>query len=139
MNILNIQINSNEYLLYIIDHINYSSYEHTLDKIKICDENIISDSYESLSYKSLQFEGYIGYFLSNTEKTTIYTSAIIDLNCSQIRDKIPSYDFNYSFEIVLLCSNVMSRVKGLTSFLMKKIINYFIHNGTYEHIYLYVA
>ena len=84
-----------------------------------------------MSYDVLDIEGYYGFFITDiTDNNTVYCSCIIDINCSQITDKIirkiNNYSTNNSVEITLLCSNSKERITGLTKYLLNEVITKFI-------------
>lgn len=140
-----IRFNDKDYNLHLVDSQNIQLYEPILKQLSVCDPNVISKSTEKLSYASLNEAGYYGFFISNTMNTVIYNSAIVDIDCSQIGDKlidndIDDIDIIHSVELVLLCSNLNKRVKGLTAFLLNFIIDYVIVlNPLCQNILLYVA
>lgn len=143
--IKSIHFNGNDYHLHIVYSKNIKFYAPLLNQLRVCDSNVISTSNEKLSYLSLSEEGYYGFFISNQNNTVIYNSAIVDIHCSQIGDKLIDNDIDIniirSVELVLLCSHPMYRIKGLTSFLLKFIIDKIIIalKPNCEHILLYVA
>jgi hypothetical protein len=57
-----IKINNSNYNLHIINKYNYDLYMNLLLNNFICDTNFISNSYEELSYMSLEEDGYVGFF-----------------------------------------------------------------------------
>jgi hypothetical protein len=136
----NITFNNILYNIHIVNEQNYELYEKKLDKMYICDNKIISKGYENLSYSSLSEDGYIGFFISNTNNSIIYSSLIVDLNCSQISNKIDE-NVDNSVEIVLLCSDTKNRVKNLTTYFFNYIINNVInqYKPNVNNILLYVS
>lgn len=138
---MNIQINDVSYNLHIIDKTNYTSYENLLETQYICDTVFISNLYENLSYSSLNTDGFVGFFLTNTDNNLLYISAIVDLNCSSIVDVYTSIDFSNAVDIILFCANDKRRVMGLTKSFFKLLINDYIPNYKpgVNKIYLRVA
>jgi hypothetical protein len=139
---MNILIDKKPYKLHFVSKTNFNIYENQLDDIYICDTKIISNSYENLSYNLLDEEGYLGFFISNLNNTIMYSSLIVDLNCSQIKDKLDSEEsLDNAVEIVLLCSNSKNRIPGLTTEFFKNIITKVlpVYKSGIERILLYVA
>jgi len=140
-----IRFNDKDYHLHVVHSENIQLYEPILKKLRVCDTSVISKSNEKLSYDALSEEGYYGFFISNTMNTVIYNSAIVDINCSQIGDKLIDNDIDIdimrSVELVLLCSNSSNRVKGLTAFLLNFIIDnvILVLKPTCQNVLLYVA
>lgn len=109
----------------------------------ICDLNFLTNSFEKLSYESLEDEDFIGFFLTNKDNTSLYASLIIDLNCN-INEKVikdNKYNINNSIEITLLCTNKKIRVPLLTTKFAKFVISELILNikRNSKHVFLYVA
>jgi hypothetical protein len=139
---MNVIINDKPYNLHFVNKKNFAKYESLLDSTYICDKKFITSSYENLSYNSLGEDGYLGFFISNTDNTIIYASIVIDLNCSQIRDKLETEEsLDNAVEIVLLCSNSLERIPGLTTQFFRNIINNVLprYKLGIERILLYVA
>lgn len=83
---MEITLNNHEYILLIITKHNYTRHEDLLATTKLCDRMYITDSYETLSYSTLEEDGYAGFFLfsaqSNTnvsDSTIIHATMIVDL------------------------------------------------------------
>lgn len=130
-----------QFKIHFVNKSNYNKYEVILNNLSVCDKTIISKEYEYLSYNSLDEDGYVGLFLSDIQMTKIYLSMIIDVNCSQIQDKINFDDFENSVEIVLLCSHYKHRIAGLATKFFLYVINSVIPNfkNGVKHILLNVA
>lgn len=134
--------NNEKYKIHIVDKTNYHLYSNILDNIKICNREFISISYENLSYHSLEEDGYIGIFITDITNSIVYMSLIIDLYCRQIKGKLDnSNKINNSVEIVILCSNTINRIQGLTRYFLQNIITTFIpyYKPNLEQILLYIA
>jgi len=138
---MNVSYNSKNYTLHMVDHTNYDTYEQVLSAVYICDNAFISKSYENLSYTSLENEDYIGFFLTSTDNTMLYASAIFDVNCSQIVTKFENMDPRNAVELCLICSNKSIKIEGLTVHFFRIVLNMFVPNikNKVEHIILYVA
>lgn len=121
---MNITFDNLKYNIHTVDKNNYSFYNNILDleHLNICNKNVISKSYEFFSYASLEEDGYLGFFITDLlNDINIYASLIVDINCSQIREKV--YDnIDNSVEVVLLCSNFNKRISGLTSVFFEFVI-----------------
>ena len=119
----NISFSGNEYVIRTMNKDNYD--EDLLEKINICDPNILDKTLEQYAYYALE-EDQIGFFLTNQPNTKLYASAIIDLTCSKYAKLLERNEINVnnSFEITLLCANKNEPVtKGLT----RHFIHYIIH------------
>lgn len=139
---MNITINSNIYKIHMVNKTNYHMYETLLTNTNICDVVFVKKSYENLAYTALEYDGYVGFFLSNTNNTVLYVSAIFDLNCSQLQDKLDniSVQNNHAIELTMLCSNARERISGLTSDFLKYLLNYIPkYKPNIHRIYLYIA
>ena len=77
---MDIIINSEQYKIHIVNKSNYKMYGNRLDNTYICDTNFVSNSYENLSYSLLEYDNYLGFFLSNISNSTLYVSAILIYN-----------------------------------------------------------
>jgi hypothetical protein len=132
-----------KYNIHIIDSTNYPKYELFLSKITICDPTYLSKSFEMLSYSSLEDENNIGFFLTNKTNDILYSSVLLDLECSKNEEVIieHGYSLEECSEITLLCANYKKREPGLTG----KFVNFLINNmirkykPTTKYIFLYVA
>jgi len=143
MNILNLEYNKIKYNLHIVDSTNYNIYESLLKKINICDPVFLDKTYESLSYLSIEDENSIGFFLSDTNNTNIYSSTIVDLDCNKNKDEILNngYLIVNSVELTLLCSNYKQRIPGLTKYFINYVISNLlkIFNPSIKYIFLHVG
>ncbi len=139
---MEITIKEDKYNLHLIDKNNYELYETKLNNTQICGREFISSGYEELTYFALSEDGYIGFFLTDLTNSIFYVFIIFDLQCSQIKDKLSSYEsFENTVEIVLICSNSINYVKGLATIFLKKILSEYIHYfmPNAKHILLFVA
>lgn len=109
-----------KYNIHTVTHHNFHLY-HELISQRICATNIFSGDYETLTYESLEFDNYIGFFLTNHDNTVLHTSLIVDLTCEHLEGKtsISTTDFAC---IALLCSNLSVRVRQLTTHFVKHVI-----------------
>lgn len=158
MNIEKFMFKNKTYDLHEVSQNNYGSiYSNILENIKICDTNVISNTYEGLSYDSLDYSNSVGFFISDVDAVPnnliIYSSLIIDPECNQSDDKITKLYNEYSIdelldininecvEVTLLCSNNLKRIPGLTRSFFKYIIDNKIHkiNPDCKHVLLSVA
>jgi hypothetical protein len=132
-----------KYYIHIIDSNNYDKYEKFLENMNICDPYYLSKSFEGLSYGSLESESGIGFFLTDKKNTTLYASAVFDLECYKNKDIIVEngYDLKESIELNLLCANGKTRIPGLTTefveFILNNLIKSYAPNAKY--VFLYVA
>jgi hypothetical protein len=143
---MHVNFNNKEYNLHIVNKSNFELYESFLDDINICNSELIKQSYEKVSYLSLDEDGYFGFFVTDLDNSTIFMSIIININCNQISNKLTAdmlnnIDINNSVEIILVCSNEMKRKRGLATYMMNKMITQFIPSflPNCKHILLYVA
>jgi hypothetical protein len=138
---MNININNAIYNLHIIDENNYEMYKPLLQSINICNTEFISKSYEQMSYDALEFEGYVGFFLTSVDNNFMYISCIVDLNCSGVKENYGLFDETNVVEITLLCSNYKKRVIGLTKSFFNLIIDDYItvYKKNVEKILLRIA
>ena len=138
---MNIEINNKDYNLHIISLYNYKKYEKVLEQMNICDTKYISNNYENASYSVLEYEGYVGFILTNTSNTIVYISLIIDINCSTLNYRSGILDTEKAVEISLLCANKEQRVIGLTKSFVNIIIRKYIPQlkKNVNKIYLFVS
>lgn len=126
----NISFLGNEYVIRTMNRDNYD--EDLLEKINICDSDILSKGLEHFAYYALE-DDQIGFFLTNEPNTTLYASVVIDLTCSKYAKLLEKNEINVntSFEITLLCANKNGPViKGLT----RHFIHYIIHTRIKQYM-----
>lgn len=112
---------------YEIKKINKHNYNHDnnkqlLQKSKFCYD--ISSDLQYAAFKTIKNENTI-YLISVDGFETVNAFVIVDLKCNSIKSKIP-INVSKCAEISLLCSNKKTRVKGIMTILLNKVISDFI-------------
>lgn len=126
------------YNIHTVTRENYDLYQELISQ-RICATNIFSSDYETLTYESLEFDNYIGFFLTNQTNTILHTSLIVDLTCDHLEGKTP-FATNDAVCIALLCSNLSVRVKQLTSHFVNHVIKHMLPRHTSKRkLMLYVT
>lgn len=134
----------NEYALHIIIPRNYRNNIDWIKEIDICEHDVISKSFENLSYLSLEDMNVAGFFITDPKnKLKVYASMIVDFSCDKNKEIITHNNFNLnnSAEITLLCANLKNHVSGLTNYFLKIAIYDFIKKfkPEIEYMFLHVA
>lgn len=141
---MNITIDSNSYNIHVVNNRNYNFYKNILDNAYICDDNFVKKSYENLAYSALEYDGYLGFFLTDVNNSILYLSAILDFNCSQIQSKLSdvnNINLEKAVELTILCSNTKERIYGLASKFLTIMLSDYIpsYKPDVEYVLLYVA
>ncbi len=118
-------------ILYDVLHINsknYKKYQKWLNKIELCDREVIDKSLEDIELSSLEDEGFHGFFISHNGFKNILAFVILDFNCENSSHKIDFAEYGLNIEncveLSLFCSNQSIRIPKLaTSFLQSVLEN----------------
>lgn len=139
---MNITIDSKSYNIHMVNNTNYDLYKNVLDNAYVCDDDFVKKNYENLAYSALEYEGYLGFFLTDVNHSILYVSAIFDFNCSQIQSKLNNnINLENTVELTMLCSNTKERIYGLASNFLTIILSDYIprYKPDIEYVLLYVA
>jgi hypothetical protein len=124
---LAIFLTSHTLLLHVVNHSNYNKYINIINTLQICDKTVFSGNYEQLSYANIEDNPDMwGIFITNAFGQVVLSLIIAEdvVHHHYIPQK-SQFQTSMYVEVVLLCTNVFSRVKYAAKHLLTGIIHYY--------------